>query len=69
MKGWLMVWPQAIGRAESSHARSWNSSGVNRSRGVCSIAASTAGSVTPCERRLRISRSAHPVSGGGLAIP
>jgi len=27
MNGWLMVWPQAIGRAESSHERALNSSG------------------------------------------
>ena len=38
-----MVWPQAIGRAEFSQARSWNRSGTNSSRGVCSSASSTRG--------------------------
>src|ERR1700757_2904267 len=68
MNGWLMVWPQAIGRAESSHERSWNSSGTNRSRGTFSIAPSTLGSVTPCERRARISLAMRVsgVSGASL---
>ncbi len=52
-----MVWPQAIGRAESSQARSVNSSGVNSSRGVRSIPSSTLLSVTPCDLSARISRA------------
>src|SRR5215218_9688073 len=62
MNGWLMVWPQAIGSAESSNARSLKSSWVNSGRGVVSMAFSTAGSITPCERRARIRRASR-VSG------
>src|SRR5690606_38467997 len=57
MNGWLMVWPHAMGRAESSNARSLKRSGVNSSRGVVSMAFSTFGSLTPCERRARIRRA------------
>src|SRR5688572_21751348 len=64
-----MVCPQAMGRAESSNARSLNSSWVNSGRGVVSMADSTLGSVTPWLRSARI-RRAICVSGvsssGGL---
>src|SRR5690606_15721436 len=67
MNGWLMVWPQAMGRAESSNARSLNRSGVKSSRGVVSMAFSTFGSLTPCERRARIRRASR-VSSSSAAM-
>ncbi len=63
-----MVWPQAMGSAESSQARSWNSSGVNRSRGVRSMAVSTGESVTPCDLSPMISLALRAsVLGSSLA--
>src|SRR4051812_40274693 len=69
MYGWLIVWSQAMGRAQSSCACRRSSGGRNRTRGTRPRAASTRGSPTPLSRTCRASASEGEGSGGrGMAV-